>query len=165
MPYSSPWARTQERAAWADSFVTGLGDDYFASMDYVSGDFYADRDATDIVCRLLPNLSQNNPFEYMISRAPRLKYHTAIKDKSEILLQAYTAFLCGGSFLFIDAIDPDGRLNVELYKMMADVKRELEPFFKTIDYEAEVLRDVAVYINFDSYTDRRAEGKRPSGQS
>ena len=49
-----------------------------------------------------------------------------IKDINEILLQAYTAFLCGGSFLFIDAIDPDGGLNVELYKMMAEVKRELE---------------------------------------
>ena len=146
-------------ASWSNSYVTGLGNDYFATMDYVSGDFYADRDATDIVCRLLPNLSQNNPFEYMISRAPDLAYHTAIKDKSEILLQAYTAFLCGGSFLFIDAIDPDGGLNVELYKMMADVKRELEPFFKTIDYEASVLRDVAVYVNFDSYTDRRSENR------
>lgn len=148
-------------AGWSNSFLTGLGNDYFASMDYVSGDFYADRDKTDVVCRLLPNLTQNNPFEYMISRAPDLAYHTAIKDKSEILLQAYTAFLCGGSFLFIDAIDPDGGLNKNLYRMMGDVKRELEPFFKTIDYDAKVLRDVAVYINFDSYTSRKAEG-RPS---
>jgi len=148
-------------ASWANSYNCGLGNDYFATMDYVSGDFYADRDKTDVVCRLLPNLSQDSPFEYMISRAPDLAYHTAIKDKSEILLQAYTAFLCGGSFLFIDAIDPDGGLNMELYKMMGDVKRELEPFFKTVDYEAKVLRDVAVYINFDSYSSRRAEG-RPS---
>ena len=37
------------------------------------------------------------------------------------------------------------------------------PFFKTIDYEASVLRDVAVYINFDSYTDRRSEN-RPAAE-
>lgn len=149
-------------ARWRDSYVTGLGNDYFATMDYVSGDFYADRDRTDIVCRLLPNLSQDSPFEYMISRAHNLDYHTAIKDRSEILLQAYTAFLCGGSFLFIDAIDPDGGLNPELYRMMGDIKKELEPFFKTIDHEAEVLRDVAVYINFDSYTQRDAEQQHTS---
>lgn len=144
-------------AHWSNSYATGLGNDYFASMDYVSGDFYSDRDKTDVICRVLSNLTQNKPFEYMISRAPDLVYHTAIKDRSEILLQAYTAFLCGGSFLFIDAIDPDGRLNKDLYRMMGDIKRELEPFFKTIDYDAEVLRDVAVYTNFDSYTDRLAE--------
>ena len=73
----------------------------------------------------LPNLTENAPFEYMISRAPSLAYHTAIKDRSEILLQAYTSLLCGGSFLFIDAIDPDGGLNEELYKMMGEIKREL----------------------------------------
>lgn len=150
-------------AGWSNSFVTGLGDEYFATMDYVSGDFYADRDKTDVVCRLLPNLSQKKPFEYMISRAFDLNYHTAIKDRSEILLQAYTAFLCGGSFLFIDAIDPDGGLNLELYQMMGGIKKELEPFFDTIDHEAEVLREVAVYLNFDSFTTREAEGK-PSAQ-
>ena len=146
-------------AGWSNSFVTGLGNDYFATMDYVSGDFYADRDMTDVVCRLLPNLTQKKPFEYMISRAYDLNYHTAIKDRSEILLQAYTAFLCGGSFLFIDAIDPDGGLNEEVYRMMGSIKAEIEPFFATIDHEAEVLRDVAVYINFDSFTHREAEGQ------
>jgi len=146
-------------ASWSNSYACGLNNDYFATMDYVSGDFYADRDRTDVVCRLLPNLSNDSPFEYMISRAPDLCYHTAIKDKSEILLQAYTAFLCGGSFLFIDAIDPDGGLNIQLYRMMGEIRRELEPFFKTIDYEAQVLRDAAVYINFDSYTSRDAEQK------
>lgn len=148
---------------WRNSFYTGLNNDYFAQMDYVSGDFYSDRNKTDIVCRFLPNLTQNKPFEYMISRAPNLSYHTAIKDKSEILLQAYTSFLCGGSFLFIDAIDPDGDLNYEFYQMMGQIKQELEPFFKTIDHDAEVLRDVAVYINFDSFTDRRAE-QQPSSE-
>jgi len=146
-------------ASWNRSMYTGLGNDYFKQMDYVSGDFYSDRNKTDVVCRLLYNLSEDLPFEYMISRAPDLTYHTAIKDKSEILLQAYTAFLCGGSFLFIDAIDPDGGLNQDLYRMMAEVKTELEPFFKTIDHEAEILRDVAVYMNFDSYTTRRTEGE------
>lgn len=144
---------------WDACHFVGIGNEYFSLMDYVSGDFYCDRDRTDVVCRLLHNLSENTPFEYMISRAPNLTYHTAIKDKSEILLQAYNAFLCGGSFLFIDAIDPDGGLNVALYEMMGEVKRELEPFFKTVDHDAEVLRDVAIYINFDSFTSRESEGK------
>ncbi len=146
-------------AGWSASPSVALGNEYFSLMDYVSGDFYAERNRTDVICRLLPNLTQDSPFEYMISRAPDLSYHTAIKDKSEILLQAYTAFLCGGSFLFIDAIDPDGSLNPDFYKLMAEVKKELSPFFKTINYDLKVMRDVAVYINFDSYTNRDSEGK------
>ncbi len=146
-------------AGWNASPSVALGNEYFSLMDYVSGDFYAERHRTDVICRLLPNLTENSPFEYMISRAPDLSYHTAIKDKSEILLQAYTAFLCGGSFLFIDAIDPDGSLNPDFYNLMGGVKRELEPFFKTVDFEHRIIRDTAVYINFDSFTSRDAEGK------
>jgi len=149
-------------ASWPLAPWTGIGDDYFKTMDYVAGDFYADRDSTDIVCRLLSKLTQDSPFEYMISRAQSLDYHTAIKDKSEILLQAYTAFLCGGAFLFIDAIDPDGGMNLNLYKMMREIKDELSPFFETIDYEAKVLRDVGVYINFDSFSGIDGEGKPSS---
>jgi len=144
-------------AGWTISLHNGMGDEYFELMDYVSGDFYSDKNKTDIVCRLLANLTQDSPFEYMVSRAPNLTYHTAIKDKSELLLQAYTSFLCGGSFLFIDAIDPDGSLNENLYRLMGDVKKEIEPFFKTIDHDAEILRDVAIYVNFASYTNRSSE--------
>lgn len=146
-------------ATWANPMNSGLSNRFFGLMNYTSGDFYSDRNKTDVVCRLLRNLSEDQPFEYMISRAPDLTYHTAIKDKSEILLQAYTSFLCGGSFLFIDAIDPAGTMNKDLYHMMREVKTELEPFFKTIDHEAQILRDVAVYINFDSYTSRAVNGK------
>ncbi len=145
-------------AGWNSPHSVGLANEYFSLMDYVSGDFYAERHRTDVICRLLPNLTENAPFEYMISRAPDLTYHTAVKDKSEILLQAYTAFLCGGSFLFIDAIDPDGSLNPDFYTLMRDVRNELEPFFKTVDFDLKVMRDVAVYVNFDSFTSREAEG-------
>ena len=145
-------------AGWSRAMYQALNNEYFATMDYVSGDFYSDRNKTDVVCRLLPNLSQNLPFEYMISRAPDLEYHTALKDRSEILLQAFTSLLCGGSFLFIDAIDPDGGLNEELYRMMGEIKTEIDPFIRTVDYRADVIRDVAVYINFDSFTSRDSEG-------
>ena len=146
-------------ASWKNPHINGMADAYYDLMDYASGDFYADRNSTDVVCRILPNLTKYAPFEYMISRAPNLSYHTAIKDRSEILLQAYTAFLCGGSFLFIDAIDPDGGLNGDFYRFMGQIKKELEPFFPTIDYEAQVLRDVAVYAPLDAYSTPNLQGK------
>ena len=146
-------------AGWNRAMDYGLHDDYFRTMDYVSGDFYATRHKTDVICRILPNLSENMPFEYMISRAPHLSYHTGLKTKNELLQQACTALLCGGSFLFIDAIDPSGKLNEALYHTMGDIKQELAPFYKTVDHNAKILRDVAVYINFDSYTQREAEGQ------
>ena len=146
-------------AGWNRAMDYGLHDDYFRTMDYVSGDFYASRHKTDVICRILPNLSENMPFEYMISRAPHLSYHTGLKTKNELLQQACTALLCGGSFLFIDAIDPSGKLNEALYHTMGDIKKELEPFYESVDHDAKILRDVAVYINFDSFTGRAAEGQ------
>ncbi|MBR7122953.1 MAG: alpha-L-fucosidase [Oscillospiraceae bacterium] len=146
-------------AGWNRAMDYGLHDDYYRTMDYVSGDFYASRHKTEVICRILPNLSENMPFEYMVSRAPHLSYHTGLKSKNELLHQACTALLCGGSFLFIDAIDPNGKLQEALYHTMGDIKRELMPFYKAVDHDAKILRDVAVYINFDSYTQRTAEGQ------
>lgn len=146
-------------AGWNRAMDYGLHDDYYRTMDYVSGDFYASRHKTEVICRILPNLSENMPFEYMISRAPHLSYHTGLKSKNELLHQACTALLCGGSFLFIDAIDPSGKLSETLYHTMGDIKKELAPFHKAVDHDAKILRDVAVYINFDSYTQREAEGQ------
>jgi len=146
-------------AGWNRAMDYGLHDDYYRTMDYVSGDFYASRHKTEVICRILPNLSENMPFEYMISRAPHLSYHTGLKSKNELLHQACTALLCGGSFLFIDAIDPSGKLHEALYHTMGEIKKELAPFHKAVDHDAKILRDVAVYINFDSYTQREAEGQ------
>ena len=95
----------------------------------------------------------------MISRAPDLNWHTCIRKDSEILLQAYTSLLCGGSFLFIDAIDPDGGMNEKLYEKMGALKKKMEPFFSYADFEDEMVRDVAVYINFDSFMSRESNGK------
>ena len=146
-------------AAWNRAMNNGFSDAYFDIMDYVSGDFYATRHKTDVICRILPNLSRNQPFEYMISCAPHLSYHTGLKNRSEFMRQACTALLCGGSFMFIDAIDPSGKLNPELYHVMGKLRRELAPFLETADLDAKILRDVAVYVNFDSYTVRESEGQ------
>ena len=146
-------------AGWNRALDYGLHDAYYSTMDYVSGDFYASRHKTDVICRILPNLSENMPFEYMISRAPHLSYHTGLKSEGEFLRQACTALLCGGSFLFIDAIDPSGKLSPTLYTQMGKIREKLAPFYEAIDHEAKILRDVAVYINFDSYTQREAEGQ------
>lgn len=146
-------------ASWHFSFAQSLGPRYFATMDYLSGDFYDNRSRTDIVCRLFHKLSNKLPFEYMISRAPDLTYHTALKNKNEILSQAYAALLCGGSFLFIDAIDPSGKLNPALYTEMGEVKTALLPFLSRLDVEDKIQREVGIYINFDSFSSPDANGK------
>ncbi len=146
-------------ASWHFSYGSGLSSRYFATMDYLSGDFYANRTRTDIVCRLFHKLSNKLPFEYMISRAPDLTYHTALKNKSEILSQAYSALLGGGSFLFIDAIDPKGTLNPALYTEMGEVKKELAPFLSRVDVDDKIQREVAVYINFESFSAPEANGQ------
>ncbi len=148
-----------QTAPWSNSFYTGVSEEYFAQSEFCSGDFYACKEDTDMICRVLQNLSQNTPFEYMTSRAPSLTYHTGMNSFHELALQAMASILAGGNFLFIDAIDPDGSLDENVYGTMAKVKDLMEPFYPYIDHEAKIKRDVAVYINFDSYMTYGEQGK------
>ncbi|MCL2518127.1 MAG: beta-galactosidase trimerization domain-containing protein [Oscillospiraceae bacterium] len=129
----------------------GLDQNYYAITDCCAGDFYTQRDGCNVISRMLYKLSPNLPFEYMATRCADLSYHTLFKPIEELTAQACAALLYGGSFLFIDAIDPDGGMNADFYKRISVLKDYVEPFTKYVDYEGIALRDVAVYMNFDSF--------------
>lgn len=147
-----------QTAPWSNSFFTGVSDDYFEQSEFCSGDFYASKEDTDLICRVLPGLSKNAPFEYMTSRAPNLVYHTGMNSFHDMARQAMASILAGGSFLFIDAIDPDGSMDETVYRTMAKIKALMEPFYPYIDHESKVCREVAVYINFDSFMTEEEQG-------
>lgn len=140
--------------------AVGLGDSYYRAMDYCAGDFYTGHDGVNVISRILYKLTPQLPFEFMTSRCADLSCHTMNKDVRELVLQAYAAYLYGGSFLFIDAIDPDGGMNADFYRSAAKIEAELRPFIPYIDYGEKPLRDIAVYINFDSFI-RTADNGRP----
>lgn len=128
--------------------------DYFTSSDYLAGDFYTDRSGVNAISRILYKLTENLPFEFMTSRCTGLEYHTSNKNMNEILCQAYAAIMYKGAFLFIDAIDPDGEMNADFYSDISVVSEKLKPYLPFVDYEETPLRDIAVYFNFDSFTQK-----------
>lgn len=137
----------------------GLGEKYYEAMDYCAGDFYTGHDGVNVISRILYKLTPHLPFEFMTSRCSDLTCHTMNKTAQELILQAFAAFLYNGSFLFIDAIDPDGGMNADFYRSAAKIETELRRFIPYIDYSEKPIRDVAVYINFDSFLNSTDNGK------
>lgn len=138
----------------------GLGEKYYEAMDYCAGDFYTDHDGVNVISRILYKLTPQLPFEFMTSRCADLTCHTMNKTAQELILQAFAAFLYNGSFLFIDAIDPDGGMNADFYlSSAAKIEAELRRFIPFIDYDEKPIRDAAVYINFDSFINTADNGK------
>ncbi len=119
----------------------------FKLSEYLSGDFYTDRPGVNVTCRMLYNATNDLPFEFMTSRCVSLERHTMNKDINELILQSYAAIMYKGSFMFIDAIDPDGEMNSEFYDDISVISTNLNKYRPYIDYEEKPLRDVAVYYN------------------
>lgn len=119
----------------------------FTHSDFLSGDFYDDRAGANVICRKLYNATNDLPFEFMTTRCVGLSRHTMNKDINELILQSYAAMMYKGSFMFIDAIDPDGGMNSAFYDDISVISRNLEKYRPYIDYEEKPMRDVAIYYN------------------
>lgn len=129
------------------------------ACDYLGGDFYATNLHTSYVCKMFYNTSKNLPFEYYTSRCdPNLHDdHVSMKHTDQLKLDNYISLAHNGAFLFIDAVDPDGTLNPETYKIMGEVFKESEAYEPYIG--GEMVSDVAVYYSLNSKMDPKDSGK------
>lgn len=130
-------------------YLNATTDGNSEANDFAGGDFYGGFLQQSFICKLYSSLTRNQPFEYMTSRCyPSLKDHTTLKTKEMLALHAFLALAHNGAFLAIDAIDPDGSLNGEVYKLLGEV------FAETTPYEPELggtlCADVAVYFSVTS---------------
>lgn len=146
-------------ASWPIGWQNGLTNAFFAQSDYTSGDFYGDALQQSFTCKALYHLSENLPFDFMTSRCPDLTEHTTNKSKELLKAQTFSAIVNGGAFVFIDAIDPKGTQDEKVYRMMGEIYREVETYEPYLDTEAAAVRDVALYLNFESMIDFRDNGK------
>lgn len=148
-----------QSACWNLGYSVGFDAEVFREYDYAAGDFYTGVRDQAVDCKILRKVSANQPFEYMVSRCPGLSYHTVSKPMHQIRQQAYSAFLHGGAFVCIDAIDPKGTLNGAVYKMFGEVRKELEPYWKHPSFlRGEYLNDAAVYMNYRSMVNYDEKG-------
>lgn len=123
---------------------------------FVAGDLYGDRVEQLFVSKLLLHLSETRPAEFMTSTCVDLSDHVRMKSEPRMLAQASAASAMSSGFLFIDAIDPAGTVNPELYDRIGRV------FSATAPYEpylgGEPIEDVGVYFSADAQMDFAENG-------
>ena len=130
----------------ACGWVRGVTENLSNASDYAGGDLYGGFGHQSFVCKLFYAMTKNQPFEFMTSRCkPDLRDHTTTKNREEMARHNYLTLAHHGAFLFIDAIDPRGTLNPEVYEIMGDIFREGEPFEAYLS--GDMVSDMGIYFS------------------
>lgn len=119
--------------------------------DFAAGDLYGGFDEQVFVLALMQGFRRPARPEFMTTRTRDLFNHSSTKTEHEMLTQAFAALAANSAFLFIDAVEPSGRLNEKIYERIGRV------FGTTRRFETETggteITDVAVYYSDDSRID------------
>jgi len=176
--WTSPqWCRFQEeREKWMKSFIRNLSEkakglrpdlaiyynfgcaiyhwtfgaplDSAVHHDFLGADLYGDSPEQLMVTKLLLNLSQYRPAEFMTSMTTGVREHIQLKSVEQLRLQSHASTLLSSACLFIDWINPDGTINPDVYERVGQVYAE------TAQYESylggEPVEDIAIYFSNDS---------------
>lgn len=141
---------------WSWGQTRGIAD----ACDYTSGDFYGGKHQHLLGAKILSAASRNQPYEYMTSRCINLNDHTSMKSEAEMICEAATTLANGGAYFFIDAINPDGSLNPQVYERMGKVSKTLAPVTQKVKETTATLKaDTGLYFSMPSYIDPSMNGK------
>lgn len=122
--------------------------------DFIGGDLYGGFSEQSFVCKFYDSITPDKPFEYMTSRCdPSLASHTTSKTQDALALHNWLTLAHNGAFLFIDAADPAGTLQPEIYNTMGAVFAESKPYEPHLG--GELCADIGIYFSprakFDPY--------------
>ena len=119
------------------------------ACDYAGGDLYRDPYVGSFTRKFYRSITKNAPFEYMMARStPNLAVHTQIKSEDVLKSGIFQTAAHHGATLIIDAIDPVGTMNKEVYRRVGNAFKELmpyEPYFNGTSIE-----EVGVYYSLKS---------------
>jgi hypothetical protein len=138
---------------WAHSYTLGIA----AACDYTSGDFYGGKYQHVLGAKVLAGITKNMPYEFMTSRCVNLRDHTSMKSEAELTAEASVTLANAGAYFFIDAINPDGSLEGEVYERLGRVSKKLAPFTETVKrHIPDIVADKALYYSSSAYIDENA---------
>ena len=134
-----------------------LAEEVLASTDYAGGDLYGDIYSCSFVCKFYRNVTNNQPFENMVSRCyPTLSSHTLTKSDDALTSAIMTTAAHHGATLFIDAIDPVGTLDSRVYDKLGKVFAEHKKYEKY--FVGDLIEDIGLYYSlrskFNSYDEK-----------
>lgn len=139
---------------WVQSYTLGIA----AACDYTSGDFYGGKYQHILGAKALAAISTNMPYEFMTSRCVNLRDHTSMKSEAELTAEAAVTLANAGAYFFIDAINPDGTLEKDVYERLGAVSKKLAPFKEIVKRHApDIVADKALYYSPTAYIDENAD--------
>lgn len=116
--------------------------------DFASGDIYGGRDEQLVISKIMQRLGRRQPAEFMTTCAVDLRRHGAVKSEHMMTVEALGTVAHAGAFLFIDAIDPRGAINLDVYRRVGRAFDHVRAF------ESEVggvpIEDVGIYYSNDA---------------
>ncbi|OGV71800.1 MAG: hypothetical protein A3K19_08525 [Lentisphaerae bacterium RIFOXYB12_FULL_65_16] len=138
---------------WMQGYTLGIA----AACDYTSGDFYGGKYQHILGSKVLAAASKDLPYEFMTSRCVNLRDHTSMKSEAELTAEAATTLANAGAYFFIDAINPDGTLENDVYERLGAVARKLAPFTSAVKrHQPVIAADKAFYYSSAAYVDETA---------
>ncbi len=140
-----------------DNWSVGQSPAISQASDYLGGDIYDGPAFYSLVSKAYDGLSPTLPFEYMTSRTyPGLGDHVTQKSLQRLRMEAYAATLHSAALTLIDAINPVGTLNPNVYKLLARLNEERAPYEPFLGGELQA--DVAIYFDHQSMYDPAKNG-------
>jgi hypothetical protein len=118
------------------------------TCDSMSGDFYGGPAQFSLGCKAFNSLNHVRPFEFMTSRTNNLEDFVTIKPIDEWRIESFVPTIHSASAFCIDAINPDGTLNHQVYKYLAKLNAERAPYEPFLG--GSLLGDVAIYYDKES---------------
>jgi hypothetical protein len=137
-------------------WVSGVSIEQNDASDSCSGDFYGGATQFSLVCKTYYGLTRSRPFEFMTSRTIGLGDFETTKPFEQLLLETMVPTVHSAACLQIDAIKPQGTLDIHAYEFMSQINAQhdlYEPFLG-----GELQADVAIYFDKPSMYDPSATG-------
>lgn len=152
-----PITVTHNQAVIFDSWSAGQTPAMAEACDYPGGDIYDGPAFYSLVSKAYYGLTRVHPFEYMTSRAyPGLGDHVSQKSFERLRMESYAATLHSAALTLIDAINPVGTINPEVYALLGKLNEVRAPYEQ---YLGGVLQaDVAIYYDQQSMYDPTKNG-------
>lgn len=127
----------------------GLAEEVLAASDFAGGDLYGDIYSHSFICKFYRNVTQNQPFENMVSRCyPTLANHTLTKADDVLTSAIMTTAAHHGATLFIDAIDPVGTMDARVYDKLGSIYKKHKDYEKY--FEGDLIEDIGLYYSLRS---------------
>ena len=130
------------------NWTRGVSFELAQANDFLGGDFYGGRDEQLVISRLMLNLSERHPVEFMTTVTTDLAEHETLKSSALLSQQSLAAAASGSAILLIAGIDPDGKLNPAIANHLRHALQAREPFDQQLGGDA--VEQIGIYFSDQS---------------